>query len=145
MIIYNFYFQQPTFQKGSRIWVSQYRNNFLQHGWVLCLKMWTEGNNIVTSQPWLFFDCFEWVNCSNINPLHPDISLCILHTVLCTFPPAISKIWAIKYEFFLLLELTYRNLDLMNLKRVTKWYTSNIIKNVKLVELIVTVIIIIMK
>ena len=32
VIIYNFYFQQPTFQKGSRIWVSEYRNNFLQHG-----------------------------------------------------------------------------------------------------------------
>ena len=29
--------------------------------------------------------CFEWVNCSNMNPLHPDISLCILHTVLYTF------------------------------------------------------------
>ena len=28
--------------------------------------------------------CFEWVNCSNMNPLHPDISLYILHTVLCT-------------------------------------------------------------
>ena len=38
-----------------------------------------------------------------------------------------DKIEAIKYEFFLLLVLTYRNLELMNLKGVTKWHTSNTI------------------
>ena len=45
--------------------------------------------------------CFEWVNCSNMNPLHPDISLYILHTVLNTFPKVqIKRICSIIKSLF---------------------------------------------